>query len=158
MAGWRIGFCSGNAEIIRALATIKTYYDYGVFTALQISAIAAIRHAGAAVEAQAKIYQKRRDILCSGLQRLGWNVVKPRASMFVWQQVPIEWQKKMSTFDFAMKLLREADVVVSPGSAFGEAGEGYMRLALVEKEDRLRQAVRQIKRVLGSRSPGLSSS
>ena len=148
MAGWRIGFCSGNAEIIRALATIKTYYDYGVFTALQISAIAAIRHGDKAVETQAKVYQKRRDILCSGLQRLGWDVVKPKASMFVWQQIPPEWRKQMSTFDFAMKLLREADVVVSPGSAFGEAGEGFMRLALVEKEDRLRQAVRQIKRAL----------
>jgi len=149
MAGWRVGFCSGNAEIVRALATVKTYYDYGVFTALQICAITAIRHAGDAVEAQAKVYQKRRDVLCNGLERLGWNVTKPKASMFVWQQVPPEWQAKMSTFDFAMKLLREADVVVSPGSAFGEAGEGYMRMALVEKEDRLRQAIRQIKRALG---------
>ncbi|MDR0521261.1 MAG: aminotransferase class I/II-fold pyridoxal phosphate-dependent enzyme [Planctomycetaceae bacterium] len=148
MAGWRIGFCCGNPEIIRALATVKTYYDYGVFSPLQIAAIAAIRHADRAVEAQAKVYQKRRDVLCSGLQRLGWNVVKPKASMFVWQQIPPEWQKKMSTFDFAMKLLREANVVVSPGSAFGEAGEGFMRLALVEKEDRLRQAVRQIGRAL----------
>ena len=148
MAGWRIGYCSGNAEIVRALATIKTYYDYGVFTALQIAAIAAIRHADKAVEAQAKVYQKRRDILCSGLQRIGWNVVKPKASMFVWQQIPSEWQNQMSTFDFAMKLLREANVVVSPGSAFGEAGEGFMRLALVEKEDRLRQAIRQIGRAL----------
>ena len=154
MAGWRIGFCSGNAEIVRALATVKTYYDYGVFTALQICAITAIRHAGHAMETQAKIYQKRRDVLCSGLQRLGWNVTKPKASMFVWQQIPPEWQKTMSTFDFAMKLLQEANVVVSPGSAFGEGGEGYMRLALVEKEDRLRQAVRHIKRVLGSRSTG----
>ena len=148
MAGWRVGFCSGNAEIVRALATVKTYYDYGVFTALQISAITAIRHAGEAVEAQAKIYQKRRDVLCAGLQRLGWEVTKPKASMFVWQKVPQEWQDKMSTFDFAMKLLREADVVVSPGSAFGDAGEGYMRMALVEKEDRLRQAIRHIKRAL----------
>jgi len=148
MAGWRIGFCCGNPEIIRALATIKTYYDYGVFSPLQIAAITAIRHADRAVEAQAKVYQKRRDVLCSGLQRLGWNVVKPKASMFVWQQIPPEWQKQMCTFDFAMKLLREANVVVSPGSAFGEAGEGYMRLALVEKEDRLRQAVRQIKKAL----------
>ena len=153
MAGWRIGYCCGNAEIVRALATIKTYYDYGVFTALQICAITAIRHAGDAVEAQANIYQKRRDVLCGGLERLGWNVVKPKASMFVWQQVPTEWQKRMSTFDFAMKLLREADVVVSPGSAFGEAGEGYMRLALVEKEDRLRQAIRQIKRALAKSNP-----
>ncbi len=148
MAGWRVGFCTGNAEIIRALATIKTYYDYGVFSAIQIAAIAAIRHADRSVEQQAKVYQKRRDVLCGGLERIGWPVVKPKASMFVWQQVPPEWAKKMSTFDFAMLLLQEANVVVSPGSAFGEAGEGYMRLALVEKEDRLRQAVRQIDRAL----------
>ncbi|GHT21422.1 aminotransferase [Planctomycetales bacterium] len=148
MAGWRIGFCSGNADIIRALATIKTYYDYGVFSPLQIAAITAIRRTDKAVEAQAKVYQKRRDILCSGLERLGWNVERPKASMFVWQEIPKEWQKKMNTFDFAMKLLAEANVVVSPGSAFGEAGEGFMRLALVEKEDRLRQAVRQIGRAL----------
>ncbi|MDR3181794.1 MAG: aminotransferase class I/II-fold pyridoxal phosphate-dependent enzyme [Planctomycetaceae bacterium] len=148
MAGWRIGFCCGNPDIVRALATVKTYYDYGVFSPLQIAAITAIRHTDRAVEGQAKVYQKRRDVLCSGLQRLGWNVDKPKASMFVWQQIPPEWQKKMSTFDFAMKLLGEADVVVSPGSAFGEAGEGYMRLALVEKEDRLRQGVRQIARAL----------
>ncbi|MDR2755653.1 MAG: aminotransferase class I/II-fold pyridoxal phosphate-dependent enzyme [Planctomycetaceae bacterium] len=148
MAGWRIGFCCGNPEIIRALATIKTYYDYGVFSALQIAAIAAIRHTDHAVEAQAKVYQKRRDILCSGLERIGWSVVKPKASMFVWQQIPSDWAKKMSSFDFAMKLLKDANVVVSPGSAFGEAGEGFMRLALVEKEDRLRQAVRQIGRAL----------
>jgi alanine-synthesizing transaminase len=148
MAGWRIGFCSGNKEMIRALATIKTYYDYGVFSPLQIAAITAIRHTDRAVEAQSKIYQKRRDILCSGLERIGWTVEKPKASMFVWQQMPTEWAKKMSSFDFAMKLLKDANVVVSPGSAFGEAGEGFMRLALVEKEDRLRQAVRQIARAL----------
>lgn len=100
------------------------------------------------MEAQAKIYQKRRDVLCGGLERIGWTVEKPKASMFVWQRVPDPWFKRMSSFDFAMKLLREADVVISPGSAFGEAGEGYMRLALVEKEDRLRQAVRQIGKAL----------
>lgn len=148
MAGWRVGFCCGNAEMIRALTTIKTYYDYGIFSAIQIAAISAIRHTDRAVEAQAMTYQKRRDVLCSGLQRIGWNVNKPKASMFVWQEVPAEWRRKMSTFDFAMKLLQEANVVVSPGSAFGEAGEGFMRLALVEKEDRLRQAVRQIARAL----------
>ncbi len=148
MAGWRIGFCCGNAEMVRALATIKTYYDYGAFSALQISAITAIRHTDKAVEEQAKVYQKRRDVLCSGLERIGWPVVKPKASMFVWQKMPPEWAKKMNSFDFAMKLLKEADVVVSPGSAFGSGGEGYMRLALVEKEDRLRQAVRQIGRAL----------
>jgi alanine-synthesizing transaminase len=152
MAGWRVGFCCGNPEMVRALATIKTYYDYGIFSAIQISAISAIRHTDHAVETQAKIYQKRRDVLCAGLERIGWNVVKPKASMFVWQEVPQEWQRKISTFDFAMLLLQEANVVVSPGSAFGEAGEGFMRLALVEKEDRLRQAVRQIGRALGKKT------
>jgi alanine-synthesizing transaminase len=148
MAGWRVGFCCGNAEIIRALATIKTYYNYGVFSPLQIAAITAIRFSDREVESQAKIYQKRRDILCNGLERIGWKVERPKASMFVWQKIPAEFSSKMNSFDFAMKLLGEADVLVSPGSAFGEAGEGYVRMALVEKEDRLRQAVRQIKKIL----------
>ncbi|MDR1485064.1 MAG: aminotransferase class I/II-fold pyridoxal phosphate-dependent enzyme [Planctomycetaceae bacterium] len=147
MAGWRIGFCSGNAEIIRALATIKTYYNYGVFSPLQIAAITAMRFSDHEVELQAKIYQKRRNILCDGLERIGWKVERPRASMFVWQKMPEEFNGKMSSFDFAMKLLREADVLVSPGSAFGEAGEGYVRMAFVEKDDRLKQAARQIKKI-----------
>ncbi|MDR2642434.1 MAG: aminotransferase class I/II-fold pyridoxal phosphate-dependent enzyme [Planctomycetaceae bacterium] len=147
MAGWRVGFCCGNAEIIRALSTIKTYYNYGVFSPLQIAAITAIRFSDREVESQAKIYQKRRDILCNGLERIGWQVDKPQATMFVWQKIPLEFSGKMSSFDFAMKLLREADVLVSPGSAFGEAGEGYLRMALVEKDDRLKQAVRQIKKI-----------
>ncbi|MDO5554169.1 MAG: aminotransferase class I/II-fold pyridoxal phosphate-dependent enzyme [Planctomycetia bacterium] len=148
MAGWRIGFCCGNSEMVRALATIKTYYDYGTFSPMQIAAIVAIRQMDAQVEAQAKIYEARRNVLCDALERIGWDVVRPKASMFVWQKVPHPWCDEMSTFDFAMKLLREANVVVSPGSAFGPLGEGYMRLALVEKEDRLRQAVRQIGRAL----------
>jgi alanine-synthesizing transaminase len=147
MAGWRIGFCSGNAEIIRALATIKTYYNYGVFSPLQIAAIAAIRFSDKDVEAQAKIYQKRRDILCNGLERIGWNVNRPKASMFTWQKIPTEFGNKLTSFEFAMKLLKDADVLVSPGSAFGNAGEGYIRMALVEKEDRLKQAIRQIKKI-----------
>ncbi|MDO4586053.1 MAG: aminotransferase class I/II-fold pyridoxal phosphate-dependent enzyme [Planctomycetia bacterium] len=148
MAGWRIGFCCGNSEMIRALATIKTYYDYGTFSPIQIASIVAIRQMDAMVEAQAKIYEHRRNVLCEAMERIGWEVVKPKASMFVWQKIPEIWQQKMSTFDFAMKLLREANVVVSPGSAFGPLGEGYMRLALVEKDDRLRQAIRQIGRIL----------
>jgi alanine-synthesizing transaminase len=143
MAGWRIGFCCGNPEIVRALATIKTYYDYSNFSPLQVAAVVAIRHLDKAVETQAKVYQKRRDILCNGLERIGWTVERPKATMFVWQRIPEKF-KQMTSFDFAMRLLQEADVVVSPGSAFGEAGEGYLRLALVENEDRLRQAVRQI--------------
>ncbi len=148
MAGWRVGFCCGNHEMIRALSTIKSYYDYGTFAPIQIAAIIALRDGETAVLDQAKVYQKRRDVLCDGLNRLGWPVVRPKASMFVWQQIPQPWTE-MGSMQFAMKLLKEADVVASPGVAFGPLGEGYLRLALVEKEDRLRQAIRQIARALG---------
>ena len=149
MAGWRVGFCCGNREMIRALSTIKSYYDYGTFAPIQIAAIIALRDCDQAVMEQAQVYQKRRDVLCDGLTRLGWPVVRPKASMFVWQQIPKPWSDQMTSMEFAMKLLKEADVVASPGAAFGPAGEGYLRLALVEKEDRIRQAIRQIARALG---------
>jgi len=149
MAGWRVGFCSGNAEMIKALSTIKGYYDYGMFAPIQIAAIMALRHTEAAVEAQAAVYQSRRDVLCEGLERLGWEIQRPRATMFVWAKIPDVWTSQMSSVDFAMKLLKEADVAVSPGGGFGPAGEGFLRLALVENENRLRQAVRQIGRCLG---------
>lgn len=152
MAGWRVGFCAGNSEMVRALSTIKAYYDYGLFQAVQIAAIVALRHTEAAVEAQSQIYQGRRDVLVDGLRRLGWQVNPPRAGMFVWARVPDEWQRRMNTLDFAMKLLEEADVAASPGTGFGPAGEGYLRLALVENENRLRQAVRQIGRCLQAES------
>jgi len=149
MAGWRVGFCAGNAEMIRALATIKGYYDYGMFRPIQIAAIVALRQTDAAVEAQAAVYQRRRDVLCDGLERLGWPIERPKATMFVWAKIPERWAREMTSIDFAMKLLREGDVAVSPGAGFGPAGEGYLRLALVENENRLRQAVRQIGRCLG---------
>ncbi|HLA83763.1 MAG TPA: aminotransferase class I/II-fold pyridoxal phosphate-dependent enzyme [Thermoguttaceae bacterium] len=149
MAGWRVGFCVGNAEMIRALGTIKTYYDYGIFQPIQIAAIMALRHADAAVEAQASVYQRRRDVLCAGLERLGWPIERPKATMFVWAKIPEPWATRLGSFELAMKLLAEADVAVSPGAGFGPAGEGYLRLALVENENRLRQAVKQIGRCLG---------
>lgn len=149
MAGWRVGFCTGNAEMIRALATIKSYYDYGMFRPIQIAAIMALRHTDAAVEQQALVYQRRRDVLCDGLQRLGWPIRRPKATMFVWAKIPEPWTSRMGSVDFAMKLLQEGDVVASPGAGFGPAGEGYLRLALVENEERIRQAVRQIGRCLG---------
>jgi alanine-synthesizing transaminase len=149
MAGWRVGFCAGNAEMIRALATIKGYYDYGMFRPIQIASIMALRHAEAAVEAQAEVYKKRRDVLCEGLARLGWSFNRPRAGMFVWAAIPPVWRKQLDSIHFAMKLLEEADVAVSPGGGFGPAGEGFLRLALIENENRLRQAVRQIGRALG---------
>lgn len=148
MAGWRVGFCCGNPEMIRALGIIKGYYDYGMFQAIQIAAIMALRHGDASVEEQSQIYQTRRDVLVDGLRRIGWSVTLPKAGMFVWAQIPEQWRKQMNAMDFAMMLLEQANVAVSPGSGFGEAGEGYLRLALVENENRLRQAVRQISRCL----------
>jgi len=148
MAGWRVGFCCGNAEMIRGLGIIKGYFDYGMFQAIQIAAIVALRHTEREVEAQAAVYQGRRDVLCDGLNRNGWDITPPKAGMFVWAKVPEPWASQMSTMDFAMMLLEHGDVAVSPGSGFGPAGEGYLRLALVENENRLRQAVRQIDRCL----------
>lgn len=150
MAGWRVGYCAGNAQMVRALSTIKGYYDYGMFLPIQVAAIVALRHTDAAVEEQAEIYQQRRNVLCDGLRRLGWEMDTPRAGMFVWARIPDYWRQQMDSIDFAMKLLQEGDVAVSPGGGFGPAGEGYLRLALVENENRLRQAVRQIGRCLGS--------
>jgi len=147
MAGWRLGFCAGNPEMVRALATIKGYYDYGIFQAIQIAAIVAMRHCDAAVEDVSREYQLRRDALCDGLQRLGWQIDPPRASMFVWARIPEPWAGEGS-MAFAMKLLEEAGVAVSPGAGFGPEGEGYLRLAIVENSQRLRQAVRQIGRCL----------
>ncbi|KAA1257926.1 Glutamate-pyruvate aminotransferase AlaC [Rubripirellula obstinata] len=148
MAGWRVGFCAGNSEMIRGLATIKGYYDYGMFQAVQIAAIVAMRETEATVAKQSEIYQGRRDVLVGGLKRLGWNVNPPKAGMFVWAEVPEPWKSSMSTMDFAMKLLEEGNVAVSPGSGFGSGGEGFLRMSLVENEQRLRQAVRQIGKCL----------
>ena len=149
MAGWRVGFCAGNTEMVRALGTIKAYYDYGMFRPIQIAAIMALRHTDSQVEAQALEYQNRRDVLVDGLRRIGWEVHPPRASMFVWVKIPEPWAQ-MGSLDFAMKLLQEGDVVVSPGAGFGPVGEGYLRLALIENENRLKQAVRNIARCLGA--------
>lgn len=148
MAGWRVGFCSGNREMIKALATIKGYYDYGMFQAIQIAAIVALRHTEEAVIEQSVIYQSRRDALCDALVRLGWEDARPKAGMFVWQPIPEPWRSRMSTMDFAMMLLKKGNVAVSPGSGFGPEGEGFLRMSLVENEERLRQAVRQIKACL----------
>ena len=131
MAGWRIGFCAGNAEMIDALATIKGYYDYGIFQPVQIASIIAMRQCEDAIRHQARSYQARRDVVCDGLERLGWQVDKPRGSMFVWAKVPDEHLNGESTIDFAMRLLDDAEVALAPGRAFGPAGEGYVRIALV---------------------------
>ena len=147
MAGWRCGFAAGNREIIEALARIKGYYDYGIFAPIQVAAIMALRTPEDTVMENASVYQKRRDILVDSLNRIGWKVPKPQASMFVWAPIPEAWQH-LNSLDFSMKLLNEAEVCVSPGAGFGHNGEGYVRIALVENEDRIRQAVRQIRRAL----------
>jgi len=151
MAGWRIGFCLGNKGMIKALATIKGYYDYGIFQAVQIASIIALRNCEKDIEHQAKIYEKRRACLVKGLPKIGWEVESPRATMFVWAKVAEQHLAGQSTIDFALRLLEGAKVVVSPGRAFGENGEGYVRIALVENEKRLKQALRQIEVFLGQK-------
>lgn len=147
MAGWRCGFAVGNRELVAALAKIKGYYDYGIFAPIQVAAIMALRTDPEVVQEHAMTYQNRRDVLVEGLNRIGWRVQKPKASMFVWAPVPDAY-RHMSSMDFSMKLLDEAEVCVSPGAGFGHYGEGYVRMGLVENEDRIRQAVRQIRRSL----------
>jgi len=148
MAGFRIGFTVGNPKMIDYLYTIKGYYDYGIFQALQIAGIIAMRHCEENIVAQNLIYQSRRDVICDGLNKLGWKVEKPRATMFVWAKVPEEHLKGKGSIDYAMELVEHAEVSMAPGRGFGEGGEGYMRIALVENEQRLRQAVRNISRYL----------
>jgi alanine-synthesizing transaminase len=148
MAGFRIGFVAGNRQMIDYLATIKGYYDYGIFQALQIAGIIAMRHCEEMLLAQNEIYRARRDVVCEALERIGWRVDKPRAGMFVWARVPDEHLRGKGTIDFAMDLMEHAEVAISPGGAFGENGEGYFRIALVENEQRLRQAIRNISRFL----------
>ncbi len=148
MAGWRVGFAAGNRDMLGALKAIKGYYDYGIFQAVQVAAIVALRHGEEGRQGQVVEYQDRRDVLVRGLNRLGWEPQTPRAGMFVWTPMPEPWKSQMGSIDFAMKLLEEANVVVSPGRGFGDTGEGFLRLALVENSHRLRQAVRQIGRCL----------
>ena len=147
MAGWRVGFCVGNPDVVDALARIKGYTDYGIFTPIQVAAIAALDGPQDCVKAAAKLYQKRRDVLVRGLNRIGWPVLKPRASMFVWAPIPGRY-REMGSMAFAMQLMKEAEVAVSPGVGFGDMGEGYVRISLVENEQRIRQAVRNIKKCL----------
>jgi len=151
MAGFRVGFIAGNRRMIEYLATIKGYYDYGIFQAVQIAGIIAMRHCEQDVIEQNLKYQARRDVVCEGLQRLGWEVEKPRATMFVWAKVAPEHLNGKGTIDYAMDLMEGAEVCLVPGRAFGENGEGYVRIALVENEQRLRQAVRNISRFVQNR-------
>jgi alanine-synthesizing transaminase len=151
MAGWRVGFCCGNQEMVRALSTIKGYYDYGHFAPIQIASIMALRHGDEFVREQCKIYEGRRDILVKGLRKIGWEVESPRASMFVWAKVAEQHLAGQGTLDFCFRLLEDADVAIAPGAGFGPNGEGYVRIALVENEQRIKQALRQMDEALNGK-------
>jgi alanine-synthesizing transaminase len=143
MAGWRVGFCLGNAKMIAALARIKSYLDYGVFQPIQIASIIALRECEEDTKKICAVYQKRRDVLVTGLNRAGWPVEKPRGSMFLWAPIP-ERFRGMGSLEFSKLLMEKALVAVSPGIGFGPLGEGHVRFALVENEQRIRQATRAI--------------
>jgi len=147
MPGWRLGFCVGNPEMIAALTKIKSYLDYGIFQPLQIAGIIALNGPQDCVQEVVKTYQNRRDVLVDGLNRIGWKTEKPTATMFVWAQIPETFRAKGS-LEFTKLLLSKAKVAVSPGIGFGEYGDDYVRFALVENEQRTRQALHGIKRIL----------
>lgn len=144
MAGWRIGFMVGNKELVHALARIKSYHDYGTFTPLQVAAIAALEGDQQCVLDIAEQYRQRRNVLVKGLHEAGWMVDNPKASMYVWAKIPDEYSE-MGSLEFSKKLLADAKVCVSPGVGFGDYGDDYVRFALIENKDRIRQAVRGIK-------------
>ena len=146
MPGWRVGFAVGNKEIIRNLIRLKSYFDYGIFQPIQIASIIALNHGDEWAKDIAKTYEKRRDVLVDGFMRIGWQVEKPKATMFVWAKIPEPWDK-LGSLEFSKQLLEKAKVAVSPGLGFGELGEGFVRLSLVENEHRIRQAVRGIQKM-----------
>jgi alanine-synthesizing transaminase len=144
MAGWRIGFMVGNRELVHALARIKSYHDYGTFTPIQVASIAALDGPQDGVRQVVEQYRSRRDVLARGLHEAGWNVEIPKASMYIWAEIP-EPYKALGSLEFSKRLLADAKVAVSPGIGFGEYGDDYVRFALIENEQRTRQAVRGIK-------------
>jgi alanine-synthesizing transaminase len=147
MAGWRVGFAAGNPEMLTALARLKSYFDYGVFQPIQIAAIIALNEDQACVREISDIYKRRRYTLIHGLKRVGWEIEKPKGTMFVWAEIPKDFQK-MGSLDFTKFLLREGKVAVSPGIGFGECGEGFVRFALVENDARIKQAVKGVQKAL----------
>ncbi len=147
MAGWRVGFCAGNKEIVGALIKIKSYLDYGMFQPIQIASIVAFRGPQDCVGEMRETYQKRRNTLISGLNKAGWDVKPPRATMFVWSRIPEQF-REMGSLEFCKMLIKKSKVAVSPGIGFGEGGDEYVRFALVENEHRIRQAVRGIRQLL----------
>lgn len=147
MPGWRVGFMVGNQKLVAALGRIKSYLDYGTFTPIQVASIVALEGPQDCVEDIRNLYQGRRDVLCNGLSNAGWQVEKPKATMFVWAKIP-EQYRELGSLEFSKKLLREANVAVSPGIGFGEYGDEFVRFGLIENEHRTRQAVRSIRQML----------
>ena len=147
MPGWRVGFCCGNQDLVQALTKIKSYMDYGTFTPIQVAAIKAINECDEEVNQICKMYESRRDELCNGLNRIGWDVEKPLATMFVWAKIP-ENYIDLGSLEFSKLLIKHAQVAVSPGAGFGIDGDNYVRFSLIENEHRTRQAVRGIKNFL----------
>jgi alanine-synthesizing transaminase len=147
MAGWRVGFMLGNPEVVGALARLKSYLDYGTFQPIQIASIVAMNEAPDYPAEICSVYQSRRDVLIDGLARIGWHIPKPEGTMFVWAPIPPEYEE-LKSLEFAKLLVKEAHVAVSPGVGFGPGGEGFVRFALIENEQRVHQAIRGIKRAL----------
>jgi len=147
MPGWRIGFMCGNKKLVNALSRIKSYMDYGMYTPLQVGAIAALEGPQSCVEDIRLIYKSRRDVLCKGLNDIGWSVTPPKATMFVWAEIP-EKYKSLGSLEFSKILLKETKVAVSPGIGFGKHGDDFVRFSLIENEQRSRQAVRNLKNII----------
>ena len=145
MPGWRVGFCCGNKDLIGALSRVKSYYDYGLFTPIQVASIVALNEGDQEVNKIRNMYKERRDVLCDGLNKIGWEVEKPRATMFVWAKIPDKF--KMKSIEFSKLLLNECDVAVSPGIGFGQYGDSYVRFSLIENRQRINQAVKGIKKI-----------
>lgn len=145
MPGWRVGFCCGNKDLIGALSRVKSYYDYGLFTPIQVASIVALNEGDQEVNKIRDMYKERRDVLCDGLNKIGWEVEKPKATMFVWAKIPEKF--KMKSIEFSKLLLNECDVAVSPGIGFGQYGDSYVRFSLIENRQRTNQAVKGIKKI-----------
>ncbi len=149
MPGWRVGFCCGNEDLIKALKKIKSYLDYGTFTPIQVAAIKALNDCDSEVDKICNMYKSRRDELCEGLNRIGWPIEKPLATMFVWARIPSKYEH-LGSLEFSKLLISKSKVAVSPGAGFGADGDKFVRFSLIENEQRIRQAVRGIKNILGS--------
>ena len=152
MPGWRVGFMVGNPILVNALSRIKSYLDYGTFAPIQIASITALEDDQQCVSDIRDMYCSRRDVLCNGLNSMGWNIDKPKGTMFVWAPIP-EQYKAMGSLEFSKKVLIEAKVAVSPGVGFGSYGDNYVRFALIENEHRTRQALRAIRSMLKEENP-----